>query len=523
MTFLKWKPFHPIFFSMNPVLALLATNIAEVEMGVVARPLLLSVSFSLILLFLTWILFRDIQKAGLVTTFLLFLFFTYGHVYQMIELKELIGINIGRHRYLVLLYGVVGISGMLLILKRMRKYVEATLILNLAGIFLVVLPVVQITVFTYRISVGEDAATQLKEESLSSDMVLPDDLPDIYYIVLDTYTRADALRRDFNFDNSYFIEALEELGFYVADCSRSNYSYTQGTITSVLNMDYIPDLRDDLDSLGLGMEDIWVLMKQSLVRRKLEDVGYKTVAFETGYEWSQLHDADVYFSLGTNPYNLQMSNPFETMLIKSTAAIILTESPYWWMSERMKAINFPYSMYVQTQQSILSQLRELPSIEAPKFVFAHVLIPHVPYVFDPEGNIRDDPGYYGGSLAAPLSESYLMEGYTGEIRFINSMILEISAKIIHQSQPSPIIIVHGDHGLRDENRLQIFNAYYLPEGGNSLLYPNITPVNSFRVVFDTTFGTDYGLLVDESFLSDDIVNPVPETSLQCMEIPNTAH
>jgi hypothetical protein len=188
----------------------------------------------------------------------------------------------------------------------------------------------------------------------------------------------------------------------------------------------------------------------------------------------------------------------------------------------MKAINFPYSSYVQTQQLILNQLAELPSVEGPKFVFAHILIPHVPYVFDPEGNIRQDPGYYGGVLADPLNESYLVDGYTGEIQFINSKMLEISEKIIKNSQPSPIIMIHGDHGLRDENRLQIFNAYYLPEGGKAALYPSISPVNSFRVVFDTTFGMDYGLLVDESFLGDDIKNPIPETSPLCKEISNPA-
>jgi hypothetical protein len=306
---------------------------------------------------------------------------------------------------------------------------------------------------------------------------------------------------------------LKELGFYVADCSRSNYSYTQASITATLNLEYLPDLRDDLEEWGLGSGDIWVLLKQSLVRRKLEELGYQTVAFETGYEWSRLQDADFYF--GSTPYDIQKVSPFEAMFIKSTALIVLVESPNWWMMEKMKAINFPYGDFVQAQKSILNKLPEIPTMDGAKFVFAHILIPHVPYVFDPQGNIREDSGFYGGKLAGPVNERYLVEGYTGEIQFINSKMLEITEQIINESRVPPIIIIQGDHGLRDENRLQILNVYYLPNGGASALYPSVSPVNSFRIVFDTYFGTDYGLLNDESFYSDDIHNPIPEYSPEC--------
>jgi len=515
MKILKNVPFHPLFFCANPVLALLATNIAEVELGVAVRPLIFSIAGTVILLSLFRLGFKDVRKAALVTSLLVILFFTYGHLYQILELKEIFGVNIGRHRYLILLYAVLGTVGLWLILKRVKDSVHITKVFNLVGLVLLLGPIFQIFAFRVRLSSGEKAALELNASSSAFDLDSIGDLPDIYYIVLDTYTRGDALRKDFNFDNSYFLDELREIGFFVADCSRSNYSYTQGSITAALNLEYIPDLRDDLNDLGLGMDDIWVLLKQSLVRRKLEAIGYKTVAFDTGYEWSQLRDADYYFGLGTNPYNLQMTSQFEAMLVKSTAAVILTESPNWWMMEQMKAINFPYGDYVQIQKSILDQIPQLPSIEGPKFIFAHILIPHVPYVFDPDGKIREDSGFYGGNLAGPINEKYLQEGYTGEIQFINSQILEIVERVLENSRPAPIIIIHGDHGLREENRLQIFNAYYIPGTGSSLLYSSISPVNSFRVVFDAYFGTDNGLLADESFLEDDSVNPVPEYSLEC--------
>ena len=126
-------------------------------------------------------------------------------------------------------------------------------------------------------------------------------MPDVYYIILDTYTRADVLLNQYNFDNSQFIDELRNMDFYVADCSRSNYSDTLKSLTSALNMNYLPKLWEELSAIGLGPGDIGVLLKQSLVRKQLEAIGYKTVAFDTGYDWSRLSDADIYLGLAHNP------------------------------------------------------------------------------------------------------------------------------------------------------------------------------------------------------------------------------
>ncbi len=53
------------------------------------------------------------------------------------------------------------------------------------------------------------------------------------------------------------------------------------------------------------------------------------------------------------------------------------------------------------------------------------------------------------------------------------------------------------------DQFKILNAYYLP-GHNDLLYPTISPVNTFRLIFDTYLGADYPLLKDISYDS-----PVP--------------
>ncbi len=80
---------------------------------------------------------------------------------------------------------------------------------------------------------------------------------------------------------------------------------------------------------------------------------------------------------------------------------------------------------------------------------------------------------------------------------------EILNDIVTRSETPPVIILQADHGMRmrPEERMAILNAYYLPAQGNPALYESITPVNSFRVVFNTYFGAPYSLLEDKSYLS----------------------
>jgi hypothetical protein len=86
--------------------------------------------------------------------------------------------------------------------------------------------------------------------------------------------------------------------------------------------------------------------------------------------------------------------------------------------------------------------------------------------------------------------------------------IEIIDNLMEQSTQPPIIIIQGDHGAPinwegygypKENKLAILNAYYLPgvEVGD-ILYDSITPVNTFRLVFDLYFNGNLGLLEDES-------------------------
>jgi hypothetical protein len=135
---------------------------------------------------------------------------------------------------------------------------------------------------------------------------------------------------------------------------------------------------------------------------------------------------------------------------------------------------------------------QVPDLPGPKFVFVHMMATHDPFVINAQGEFHayPDNGAY---------DEDFKEGYSNVIQYTNRNLELLVDKILAKSGTTPIIVLQGDHAFRNGSGLEILNAYFLPEGGDKLLYPTITPVNTFRVIFDQYFGGHLELLPDESF------------------------
>jgi hypothetical protein len=375
--------------------------------------------------------------------------------------------------------------------------------LNIFAVYLFFIPVIKISFYYLSQSSPDHLITEVDKSNSSKESI--NLTPDIYYIIPDTYAREDALLT-LGFDNSEFINALTSKGFYVAGCSQSNYFFTSLSLASSLNMDYIPELDSRFQPGNPDQSILDGLIKHSKVRTFLEELDYSIVAFYTGYYWSSWQDADVYLMSGIGTNYLLMNRyltPFEAQFIKTTAIIIMTDFQSILLPEFYERVNFPYYDHIQRQLYVLDELKNIPEMKSPKFVFVHLLLPHYPYVFASDGNLLDDPGYWSNPQVDdyPINEEYFRKGYTQQVSYLNQRLIEIVDILIARSKNPPIIILQGDTGAWFPFKQAILNAYYLPGKGEDDLYSSISPVNSFRMIFNSYFGTNYDLLPDLTFYS----------------------
>jgi hypothetical protein len=237
-------PLHVFFFSAIPLLILLNNNLGQVELSEAIRPLIFSTLLAVILLLALGLLQKDWKKAGLFVTWTLLIFFSYGHIYEVSKGFLLYDILLGRHRYLIVLWVVFYGFGAFVINRRLTQIEGTTFLLNGVSFLLLVLQVIRLSVYEIKSQISyRHAETAARTTLLNPDNL--EELPDVYLIVLDMYGREDALMAHYNYDNHEFVSNLEDLGFYVASCGRSNYSKTVLSLPSQLNMEYVDNLIED--------------------------------------------------------------------------------------------------------------------------------------------------------------------------------------------------------------------------------------------------------------------------------------
>lgn len=482
-------PLHPFFLASFPILSLLSTNIDQVLIGDVFPVLLVALTITLVVLLIFRAALKSWHLAGTVTSLIVLWFFNYGRVYTALKPLSISGIAIGRHRYLILLWTFLFCLLAYWLIRKRYTGPTLTFVTNVCSGFLLLLPIVQITYYKVKeISVQPPVAFEQGEISVSwNGSSSP---PDIYYIVLDAYTRADVLNDEFGVDNSEFIRALEEMGFYVADCARSNYTRTRYSLTSLFNMNYIQDIKPDLKpNEGTG----WLLqiLQNNLVRQQLSGLGYKTIVFKQPWERFVWKDADLVFEAS----DTGILSPFEELLLRTSLGRVYVDLQTSENRQRYNFVNYNDTRYT------LRQLPDIPQIPGPKFVFVHLIVPHPPFVFDAEGGWIDiQPEIEGSNL---YSEENYKRGYSEAITYINKQMLSILPDLIENSSTPPVIVLAGDHGTPwggIQNATAILAAFRTPTNDPSSLFSEDTsPVNIFRVVFNNYFNTNFELLPNKGY------------------------
>jgi hypothetical protein len=317
--------------------------------------------------------------------------------------------------------------------------------------------------------------------------------PDIYHFVFDRYGSEDTLRK-LGSKAAPVGDFLEERGFYVARDSFSNYLSTGHSLASTFHMDYLTELAAGPLGSGNDWHPIFRMLDDNRVGRVLRSRGYEQHQF--GSWW-----------VGTyhNPYVLNRPMGFSEFNMTYLRRTILM--PLFHLLP-----DTPLTMRLDWDngqcQRVARQVEAIKALErggAPLHVFVHILVPHEPYVFTPEG----------GCLTRPESDARGPEqGYLDQIGFANAIIEDVVTTLLADGRSAPVILIQADEGplpvlapgvqwqaATDEDlrvKFGILSAYYFPDGDYRRLRPDVSPVNSYRIVFGKLFDLDLPQLPDRT-------------------------
>lgn len=507
-------PIHPLLFAIYPILFLYEKNIALFPLNVIILPIILAVFVAIFLLMELAFVSKKRRKNSLIVSFFLFSFFSFGHYLNVERWLEtrLLGIslvNLKKEFILFLLWFVVVCIGVLFIVAKIKKVKKLTQILNVVAVVLVAASLISISLYYVENRMFADqrdnSANTSREVTLFDGV---EDKPDIYYIILDGYGSSRILSDMYGFDNSEFLDSLRDKGFYIASDSKSNYIQTSLSLASSLNIEYIDTLINDIDQNSDDRLELYKLIGNSKIAALLSQYGYQFVTISSGYFGTDIKNADVYVS---TEYDF---GEFENAVVSSTPISLFVKLLP--IVQKVDALSLFRSRILNT----FEKLSEMPKTQqSPKFVFVHIMSPHPPFVFNQKGeeidHIESAGGFDGSHLISEegITKEEYVKLYGDQARFISDKTILMVEAILAKSDKEPMIVVQADHGPGSEldwesyensnleERTSILNAYYLPGDGEQYLYDSITPVNSFRIIFNHYFGTNYELLGDESFFS----------------------
>jgi len=511
----KTYVFYPFLLAIYPVIALFARLPGGLQFASLIRPLIVQILLATFAIALFYFRTKSMLRASLLAALTVFYFSSTGYLYRSIQGSLFASAPPITHLGVVVLgvFIVIVVSQPIVWEKYLTppRLRSLTRYLNLVSIFVLIYPLYQIGTTIY--SASDDAIPAWNKLVKIEEPLQPLNtkaLPDIYYIILDGYASAGVLQDVYQFDNSEFIQALQQRGFYVATQSRSNYIWTMLSLSSSLNMDYIGFATEKAGPESGNILPLYELIHQNQVRSLLKEAGYSIVTVSTDYPFTDWTDADVYLY----PYKYNPSE-LERFYLSLTALGALYDPEFSFTDDLRSILPLPsYGTRRERNQYALDQLSTIPEIDGPKFVFIHIIAPHPPFVVDENGNALDHTLPYlpaDGLASFGTSDAY-QSLYVKQLQFVNKQIQKALDNILSKSSQPPIIIIQGDHGggslLQSSleqsclfERTSILNAYYFPGVGPQTLYPSITPVNSFRVVFNTYFDAQYTLLPDKTYFS----------------------
>jgi len=482
---------HPFLFGIFPIISLFYSNIRILFISEIILPLIFVIGITGGIWFLLKIILKDKIKSAFIVSLFLIIFFSYGHAYLEFDHFEINGFDVGKHRFVLIPFLTILLVGTFFLIRTKKKLNNATTITNTISLALVIIVLINIGTYYLEDNSVFNFKQQANEINSMGDVEY---FPNIYYIILDAYPGYNSLKKISNYDNDEFYNYFEKKGFFTSKNSFSNYPHSHLSIPSALNMEYLHPLVDVKDN-SYDQGTLHIMANENKIMRFLQSIGYTTINFDSGWGFSRdMRYADLQLC-GDNEF---MGSEFIIMLTKTSMLNPIYVKIYETSKTEMRLCTFDK---LPTVSSLVNE---------PYFVFAHMILPHGPFLFGPNGEIRS-PDDLDMDRTSPESQSAFLD----QVTFTNKKIIEVVNQLLDSENP-PVIIIQSDHGSMfvfkdpqngnypDEDmlleRMNNINFIYLPSNSTNIVHDTITPVNTFRVIFNHFFKTDLEILEDNSYI-----------------------
>lgn len=476
----------PLLIGIFPAFFHYGNNSRVVLLSSLGKLLILLVAFSLISYLLLLIIFRgQALKASIFTSVFLIFFNTYGMVYDL--LRQFDRFTIAHYMFLpfyILLAIYVGWLISRLSEKRLKDAWKITTVVVGALIIFNIIKIVPA-----EMQKSASPTQRSIPDPAGSTIATDQTFPDIYYIVFDEMAAFDAIRQYWQYNEiDNFIAELQAKGFYVAENSFGSTDNTYHELANRMDFERYPY---DPSKFQKYWDAALDHLSNNKVITFLKSMGYSTIVFDEGLPISTKIPADVVYTSSINELmswgsiydefglmviNNTMLEPFIKKIVTNNSAITDHERMLVFTADQVNNLDVP----------------------SPKFVYIHLLIPHMPFLFDAEGD-RINPKH-----------QYDWDQYLGyyifSTQYAKSMIEKILAS--YDTANPPVIVFQSDHGARNrtmesgnillenypaEYLNHIVNTLYLPGCEDAPLTQNLDPVNTFPIIFNCYFDANLPL------------------------------
>jgi len=464
---------HSLMIGLIPILFIFTNNLIEITLVSVIIPIIIILGSTILSIIFLSKITKNTQKTTLVISLFLIVFFSISYLREGLFGIEVFGIVLNQIPILAFMAFLILSIGVLIIYK-IRNWEKPTKIFTAITIAIVISFIPSIIFDNIDNNIQNSFLQEIKFKNIEK--------PNIYLIVLDGYASEKSLKKDFDFDNSNFLNDLRDFGFIIPEHNSSNYRWTVLSMNSAMNMNYLHH-QDGLSASNFMLQKY--LFSKNLVMKTFQDNGYNTIFIDGGAAHREI-------SVANKTLCQYADNQLMQALIDNSA---------------LKFIPREYfnDIWKEPRNCSFSELEKIQDIEnEPFFVYSHHRTPHEPFTRDSDGNYIKYPEKFNETDKETATKRYVYQ-----LEYTNKKITESISKIL-SVESKPIIILVSDHGWEqfasepptNEELIQWysnFEAFYLPGINNYESYQNISLVNIFRVIFNDYFETDLEILENKVF------------------------